>query len=264
MILFVIDNGSLEPAATRHLRAVAATLSTRSGALVHPVSWRHADQIAAAALDGQCAWTLDSFVRVMAAQGHREFLALPFFVSPQGAIGSALRRDFDRLQAEIPVSDFGLVDAAAFRQTLPAIAADRVREVIAARRLAQPPVVVVDHGGPSSASAARREELAAAMRLLLSAEIGPLASASMEGRHPPLLAEVLSHSALANRDVVVAPLFLAPGRHAGPAGDIATICHASPARCHLTGLLGTHPAAIDALASDLGRTLSNLPVPATT
>jgi sirohydrochlorin ferrochelatase len=86
----------------------------------------------------------------------------------------------------------------------------------------------------------------------------------------PLLADALAalsaHSASpppAHTDVVVALLFLSPGRHAGPGGDIAQICGAAEAShpslcCHLTDLVGTHPLAAPALAAALQNTLSNL------
>jgi len=35
-------------------------------------------------------------------------------------------------------------------------------------------------------------------------------------------------------------LFLSPGRHAGAQGDVAQICASAHARCHFTGLVGTH------------------------
>jgi sirohydrochlorin ferrochelatase len=58
--------------------------------------------------------------------------------------------------------------------------------------------------------------------------------------------------------VVIAPLFLSPGRHAGARGDLARIAAAAedrtataPLRCHFTGLVGTHPRAVDELTAAL-------------
>ena len=87
MIAALIDNGSLEPAAHLNLRAVAAAVSTRAGTVVHAVSWKHSDRIAAAALGDTPAWTFAPFVRGMVALGQREFVFVPFFISAQGAIG---------------------------------------------------------------------------------------------------------------------------------------------------------------------------------
>jgi sirohydrochlorin ferrochelatase len=78
----------------------------------------------------------------------------------------------------------------------------------------------------------------------------------MEGSHPPLLADILRDENYADRDVLIAPLFLSPGRHAGPGGDIARICRLAPADCHLADLIGTHPLALDALTTALQHSLS--------
>src|SRR5215211_5166651 len=101
MIVALIDNGSLEPAAHRNLRAVAATLSATVNVVVHAVSWKHRDRIPLAQLGGTPAWTLQPFVRSLFALGQREFVFVPFFISAQGAIGSALRRDIEHLQREL-------------------------------------------------------------------------------------------------------------------------------------------------------------------
>ena len=98
MIVALIDNGSLEPAAHRNLRAVAAALSARTGLNVHAVSWKHSDRIAPAALDGTPAWTIAPWIRAQLARGEREFVFVPFFISAQGAIGSALRGDLEKLR----------------------------------------------------------------------------------------------------------------------------------------------------------------------
>ncbi len=278
MIVALIDNGSLEPAAHRGLRTLAAALGRATDTVVHAVSWKHSDRIPAAALDGTPAWTLATFVRQMHALGQRDFLFVPLFLSAQGAIGSALRRDLEKLRADLGDFEAHFADGLAARGVLPAILADRVRETLHATGLVRPPVVLVDHGGPSTASAALRDRLGADLRALLGREIGPLAVASMEGDHPPLLADQLRASALAGRDVIVALLFLLPGRHAGPGGDIAQICadaaaapdivpgadagaHAAGPRPHLTDLIAHHPLALEALTAALRAALRPVHVP---
>ncbi|MBI4624470.1 MAG: hypothetical protein HY736_14795, partial [Verrucomicrobia bacterium] len=228
------------------------------------------------------AWTLVSFVRAQLARGERAFVFVPFFISAQGAIGSALRRDLERLRRDSGRFEFRFTDGLAARDALVGIAAARIRETIAARSLHRPAVIVVDHGGPSPASAALRNRLAADIRAALGTAIGPLAAASMEGaehaHNHPLLADQLAAPGFDSGDVVIAPLFLSPGRHAGPDGDLTQIARpacpelaeragAEPVdgtagrttaaqRCHFTGLIGTHPRAVDALAAALTKTLS--------
>lgn len=293
MTIALIDNGSLEPAATRNLRAVALELSASIGERVHPVSWKHSDRIALSALDGDApGTTLAPFIRAQLARGERQFVFAPFFISAQGAIGSALRSELEALQRAHAATPFeftftrGLADAG----VIPQIVATRVRETIAAASLGRPPVIVVDHGGPSPTSAALRNQLADDVRALLATEVASVTAASMEGgehaHNHPLLAESLAAlasrelaspvldtatspadtSGSASRGVVVALLFLSPGRHAGAGGDIAQICGAAetadPALlCHLTDLVGTHPLAATALADALRDTLSLLHAP---
>ena len=97
------------------------------------------------------------------------------------------------------------------------------------------------------------------------AESAGLTEAAMERRPGPeydfngdLLDLVLHRLAAADpiTPVIVAMLFLAPGRHAGPGGDIAAICAAAQADCpgfqaHPTPLVGSHPALIEILADRL-------------
>ena len=282
MTIALIDNGSLEPAATRNLRAVALELSASIDEIVHPVSWKHSDRIALSALDGDApGTTLAPFIRSHLARGERQFVFVPFFISAQGAIGSALRSELEALQREHAATPFeftftrGLAEAG----VIPQIVAARVRETIDAASLEHPPVIVVDHGGPSPKSATLRDQLADDVRALLGVEAYSVTAASMEGgEHPhnhPLLAESLAalataeHAASASPrahgslNVVVALLFLSPGRHAGAGGDIAQICGAAETAhptllCDLTDLVGTHPLAATALVAALRDTLDNL------
>lgn len=261
MRVVLVDNGSLEPAAVLNLRAVAAALSARCGVEVHAASWKHSDGIPASALGGEKAWCLAPWVRDAVARGERRLLLVPFFISAQGAIGSALRHDLENLQRELPRFDFAILPGLAALHAIPRIVADRVQTTLAATGLRSPAVVVVDHGGPSRASAELRDRVTAEVRTLLGGEPGLLAAASMEGAFPPLLADLLHEPRFAGRDTIVAPLFLSPGRHAGADGDIARLCRSSPARCHLTELVGTHPLVADTLAPALRAALSSLHSP---
>ncbi len=261
MIVALIDNGSLEPAAHRNLRALAHALSLQTKVHVRAVSWKHSDRIADRDLDGTPAWTLAPFVRSLFALGQREFVFVPFFISAQGAIGSALRREIEHLRQDVGDFEFTFTEGLAAQGVLPAIVAERIRTAVAPLKLEKPPVVVVDHGGPSLASAQVRDELTGEIRALLGRETGPIAAASMEGVHGPLLVDQLARPPYNRGDVLVAPLFLSPGRHAGPDGDLAKICRSATGRCHLTELIGTHPLAVEALAGALRTTLSNLHAP---
>jgi hypothetical protein len=152
VIVALIDNGSLEPAAHRNLRAVAQALSMQTNVHVRAVSWKHSDRISERDLDGTPAWTIATFIRSFVALGQREFVFVPFFISAQGAIGSALRRDIETLQQEVGEFDFTFTAGLADRQVVPAIVVARIRAAAAQLNLENPPVIVVDHGTASTCS----------------------------------------------------------------------------------------------------------------
>lgn len=265
MIAALVDNGSLEPAAHLNLREAADALAARAGHAVHAVSWRHSDRIPRAALGEAPAATLISWMRARLADGEREFLFIPFFISPQGAIASSLRRDLEMLRRD--EANFSYSFTRGLDGDLGEIVVARIRETIALRRLARPAVIVVDHGGPERRSAELRDRIAAEARALLGHEIGVLSAASMEtpegpefAFNRPLFAEQLAAPDFASGDVVIMPLFLSPGRHAGPGGDLERIARATEARnpglkCAFCELVGTHPLAMEALARGLNQSL---------
>ena len=238
MTIALIDNGSLEPAAHASLRAAAAAIGERTGTRVEAVSWRHSGRIPAGALDGGPAWTLAPWIRSQVSAGEREFLFIPFFISPQGAIGTALRGDLgppprERGRLRLFVRRNGLLGRRG-----PSHDRRGPRPQCGRRGgLRRPAVVIVDHGGPSPASADVRNQVADLVRAELAGAIGPLTAASMESPdgpeftfNRPLLAEALALPGFDAGDVVIAPLFLSPGRHAGPGGDLARIAREAEAR----------------------------------
>ena len=267
MKVILVDNGSVEPAAHEGLRAVARALGEKAGVPVEAVSWKHSDRISPTALKGGPAQTLAPWIKAHISNGEREFLIVPFFISPQGAIGSALHRDLDAIKEETGGFSFSTTEGLAAGNTLPKIICDRIRQATASRGLKRPAVIMVDHGGPSRASADIRDWIANAARATLGEEVSSLQPASMESPdgeayhfNHPLLREVLGSTGYASDNVLVAPLFLLPGRHAGPGGDLETIARAAEAstpalRCHFAELVGSHPLVIETLAGALTKAL---------
>jgi sirohydrochlorin ferrochelatase len=272
MMVALVDNGSLEPAAHRNLRALAKTLSEQAGVPVHAVSWKHSNRLQPAVLDNRPAWTIEPWIRAQFDRGEREFVFVPFFISAEGAIGSSLRSDLERLRIELGGFTIDFADGLASSGALAPIVADRIRAVIAAQNLETPAVIVVDHGGPSAASGALRNEVAARVQAMLGDAIGPLVAASLEGagytHSQPLFEDQIARPGFEHGDVIVAPLFLAPGRHAGNGGDLTQIARAAEDRlaapglhCHFIGSIGTHPLVAETLAASLRATLSTFPAP---
>lgn len=274
MKIALIDNGSLEPSAHLNLRRVAAEISAQAGVPVAAVSWRHSQRIPASQLQGTTAAVLETWLRAHHAQGERDFVFIPFFISAQGAIGSALRTDLEKLRAELGPFNLAFTDGLAARGALASLVVDRLRATATQHELIGAPIIVVDHGGPSATSAELRDALTAEIHeQLLHPKIPPLTgftvsevtAASMEGadypHNQPLLATQLRAPACAGKSVIVALLFLSPGRHAGAEGDLVQICRAAEAavpglRCHLTDLVGTHASVPSILAAALHATLS--------
>jgi sirohydrochlorin ferrochelatase len=273
MKVALIDNGSLEPAAHAGLRTAAAAIGAKAEMHVEAVSWKHSDRIPSYALADGPGLTLGPWIREQVESGVRDFVFIPFFISPQGAIGSSLQKDIRALQTEAGGFDYSFAEGLASDSVLPEIVADRVRDTAASAGLRNPSVLVVDHGGPSPASAEIRDQVARSALAKLGGAVSRLSAASMESPdgpgfdfNRPLLADALMSPGFDSGDVLIAPLFLSPGRHAGPGGDLERIARGAQARpggprCHFSGLVGNHPLAIEFLASSLLRALS---VPAQT
>jgi sirohydrochlorin ferrochelatase len=267
MRYLLVDNGSLRPASILNLRRVARELGRRSGREVLPASLLHSSKVPAAELEGEAAVNFERRLRWSLEAGLRDFRVVPFFFGPTAALTDylperiAYRRkkhgDFriDRLpflfEREQP-EDAG-------NRILVEILADRVRSVISEQGLDRPRVVLVDHGSPKAAVTAVRDQIAEMLASVLGEDVPAVAPASMERRegeayafNEPLLERKLDEPGWDSGDVIVAMLFLSPGRHAGPGGDIAGICataeHRHPGlRTHMSGLVGDHPRMVDLL-----------------
>lgn len=268
--VYLVDNGSLRPESTRLLRRLAAALTARSGHAVVAAPLLHADRVDPALLDGVPALTWEQQLRRDLAAGQRSFGLLPYFFGPTGAITTYVPERLALLRREglactLRIGPFIHTGAEDLADDLIAMLVDRVRACMAAAGLRQPPLVLVDHGSPLPQVTAVREAVAARLRLALGGEVGGITTASMERRpgeayafNEPLLANLLGRPGFAGGDVVVALLFLAPGRHAGTGGDIDRICAAAEVaypglRTHRTEPLGSHPRMPELLARRLRR-----------
>lgn len=252
----LLDNGSLEPAATRRLRELAAALGDRLGEPVAPVSLLHSSGIAADLLDGKPAEILEPFLGRQLASGREEFLVVPLFFGPSRALTQYLPERVAQLRGRHPRLRLRLAAPLAEAQDtrLARLLADHVRQTGGAGRVA-----LVDHGSPAREVTEVRDRLARQ----LAAELGPdheVAAASMERREgaeydfcEPLLERLLARPGWREGAVTVAMQFLLPGRHAGPEGDVAQICRRAEAaapglRTRLTPLVAEHPLLLEILA----------------
>ncbi len=267
--LVLLDNGSLRPAAVRALRATALALAARAGRAVAPVSLLHSHKIPAAELDGMPAPAIEPWLKTQAEAGVREFLVVPYFLGPSRALTEYLPARVAKLRLSWPdlvvrvTEPLGAGGAAI--DSLAAVLEERVRAELARRTGGdeRPAVAMVDHGSPEPKVTAVRDAVAARLQARLGAAVRAVAPCSMERREgeefafsDPLLAALLDRAPFDRGAVIVAMLFLSPGRHAGPAGDVAAICHEAEVRhpglqATMTELLGGHPALVAMLAERL-------------
>jgi sirohydrochlorin ferrochelatase len=262
--ILLVDNGSLAPAAILSLRDIAARLGSALDRPVEPVSLLHSSAIPASQVGGMAAEILEPALEHRLQAGISDFLVVPLFFGPSGALTDYLPRrlallksKFPRLQVRVAPP---LVDGSEpHDQRMAAILQDRVRAALPADG-APPAVILVDHGSPVRAVVSVRNHLAAQLKSQLGSTVRGVLAASMERRpeseysfNEPLLERALTQPGFDAGTVVVALLFLSPGRHAGPGGDIAQTCAAAEKRqpglqTIMTEPVGSHPGLIPILA----------------
>ena len=257
--IILVDNGSRRPGATLSLRRIAADLSAAVGHPVFPVSLQHSDRIPAGDLGGRPADLFTPFLRRQIQRGQRSFIVLPLFFGPSRALSAFIPEQVAALTDEL--GSFRLRQARVLCP-LPA-GEDRLADILADNVLRADAdaerVVVVDHGSPVPQVTAVREWLAAALRARLpdSVEIDQAVMERREGRDYDFNGALLSErlDGVTGR-VVLGMVFLSPGRHAGPGGDIAEICADAESRnpglrVTPSALIGDHPGLIEILQDRL-------------
>lgn len=265
--ILLVDNGSLRPQAVLNLRRLAGALTQATGEQVEAASLLHAHKISAEQLEDEKAVTLAPRVERLAAEGVTELVIVPFFFGPSQALTGYLPERLREVQDQYP--NLGIKVTAPLVDTLSGLdlrlarlLADNVRDALPcgiAGGKRKPTVILVDHGSPVPEVTAVRNYVAGQLGVMLAEEADCVTYASMERRegdayrfNEPLLADLLASRTLAGREVILAMLFLSPGRHAGEGGDIAEICDramtASPGlRIVTTRLVGEHDGILEIL-----------------
>ncbi len=270
--ILLIDNGSKRADGTRSLRGIATRLADQIGEPVHPVSLLHANQIPASALDGRSADTFEPFLRRRLHDGVRNFLVLPLFFGPSRAISDYVPEKVTALRAEVGPFEVRVARALCplpeGEPDLVEILFDQIRLTASTREIEIRRVILVDHGSPIPVVTEVRRWLAVRLAKRLNEQLGvriALEEAVMERRagaqydfNGDLLEDRLRGLAQENSTspVILAMLFLSPGRHAGPGGDVAEICERvekdySGFRAYPSPLVGAHPMLARILAERL-------------
>ncbi|HYP15742.1 MAG TPA: CbiX/SirB N-terminal domain-containing protein [Opitutus sp.] len=265
--VLLVDNGSLEPASTLQLRRIATELSAELGLPVDPVSIAHSNKVPESQLGGRAAELFEAGLDRVIAGGAREIVVAPLFVGPSYAIVRHLpavvaERTKARTGFQARIAEPLFV---AGETRLGRILADEVSALLEQHRAAavgsagRPRVAVVDHGSPSRAVTDVRDRVAAQVRELLGGAVADVAACSMERRpgeefafNEPLLENLLAREEWQKGPLAIALLFIAPGKHAGPDGDVAQIVVRARAgameNVSFTPVMGTHPLLVSILA----------------
>ncbi len=240
----LVDNGSLNGAATLRLRVLAKELSQSLGRQVDPVSVLHSDKVDPTSIDGIRAQTFESYAREAKATGCETLEVIPLFIGPSLALTEFLPELAHKVGIGLnitrtlwtPEESAGLVD----------ILHDNL--ISTGWKKGKGTVLLCDHGSPIPTVTAARNDLASQLRKRLELSSHELVACSMERRegpayafNEPLLADAIKCT---QGEVIVLMLFLLPGRHAGPGGDVATLCaQNAPAGVtwKLTPLIGENP-----------------------
>jgi sirohydrochlorin ferrochelatase len=257
--VLLVDNGSLEPESTLQLRRLASALEDRVELRVDPVSLAHSGKIPRELLEGRPAELFEGALDRGWREGVTDFLVVPSFIGPSHAVTrqipgliSERKLKWPSFRAHVTEPLFSKGDP-----RLGEILAEHIREKMTSEAPVR--VAVVDHGSPNREVTAVRDEITDQVRALLGDKAIAVEACSMERRegaeydfNEPLLKSLLSRPEWQSGPIIVGMLFIAPGRHAGPDGDVERICRDALASTSkpavMTKLLGQHPRLLEILA----------------
>ena len=272
----LIDNGSHRAESTLSLRRIAENLSSRVDTLVHPVSLLHSTKADLGDLGGVPAQIFEPFLKKQREKGQNSFLVVPFFFGHSAAIYEYLPQRIREMGESWPELEVRIapsmvrLDKAQDRRVA-SILGELVLKEIEEQNLTHPAVTLVDHGTPRLAVNKVRNHVARQLAEILIDHASIVEASSMERRegheyafNEPLLEDLLGKGEF-RKDVVLSMLFISPGRHAGPGGDIAKIREEAERthkglRTFASDLFATHPEVVELLAERFEEGLLGNPV----
>ena len=274
--ILLVDNGSHRAESTLSLRHMAEALGSHIGADVHPVSLLHSTKVDPAELGGAPAQIFEPFLRARQEEDRHSFVVVPFFFGHSAAIYEYLPQRVREMKGSWPELEVRVASSMVKLDESDDTRVARILGDLVVRKtkeedLEKPAVILVDHGTPRVAVNRVRNHVAAQLRAILGDRVATVEASSMERRagaeydfNEPLLEDLLGREGF-DREVVLAMLFISPGRHAGSDGDIVRICEAAEVRCpglrtYGSDLFSTHPGVIDLLAQRCEEGLASEPV----
>jgi len=272
----LVDNGSYRPQSTLSLRRIAAGVSKEVDHHIHPVSLLHSTKAKAEDLNGIPAEIFEPFLKKKRSEGVNSFMVLPLFFGHSAAIYEYIPQRFMEMQKDWPELEVRcapcMVDLTKPDDTLVAkVLADLVRKKRDEEGLTNPAVALVDHGTPRKFVNDVRNFLGSQLQELLTDDFGAVEVCSMERReeeeyafNEPLLENLLGSPGF-EKEVILSMLFISPGRHAGPGGDIAEICEEAEkkkpgVKTLMSDLFATHDDVVPLLAKRFRQGLETDPI----
>ncbi len=274
--VILMDNGSHRAESTINLRRIAQSLSHHIGIEVHPVSLLHSTNVSPSELNGKKAEILEPFIRSKCEKGLNSFFIIPFFFGQSAALKDYLpqrvkdiRSKWQKTEVRLAPTLVNLADRNDY--SVSNIIGELVLEKIDEENLGKPHVTLVDHGTPLKEVNQVRNHVSNQLNEILDGHVAIVKASSMERRegkdyefNEPLLENLLGQNDFI-QDVVLAMLFISPGRHAGSGGDIDQICQSAEIECNTlrtfkSKLFAMHPKVIDLLASRFKEGLESRPI----
>lgn len=270
-IYLLADNGSLEADSTLSLRKTAHCAGLLAGVEILPVSLLHSSKVDPSLLNGIKAETMEPFLAGPIAQSASELRILPFFFGPSRALTEWLPEKLEQWKSQKDGRNFRILDCLhQSGDTRLAVALeDLCLRSIKRNKMKKPFLALVDHGTPVFDVHRVREEVGEELKRRMKDYVSGFSTCSMERRdgeeydfNEPLLENLLVQKKEECEEMLVAQLFLSPGRHAGEGGDLDRICSSfagsSPSRRLVrTDLLGAHPSVAEILADRIARDRSS-------
>jgi len=271
-----MDNGSHRAESTINLRRISKSLSQQINTEVHPVSLLHSTKVNPSELEGKKAEILEPFIKSKCEKGVDSFFIIPFFFGQSAALkdylperGKDIKSKWQKTEIKLAPTLVKIEDKNDY--CVSNIISELVLEKIEEKNLKNPHVTLVDHGTPVKEVNQVRNHISQQLTEILNGRVAQVKASSMERRegkeyefNEPLLENLLGQNDFI-QDVVLAMLFISPGRHAGTGGDIDKICQSAESKCNTlrtfkSKLFAMHPKVIDLLASRYKEGLESPPI----
>lgn len=231
---FLVDNGSLRPESILYMRKVAKKVESATGKAVGSYGLMHSHKIDADKVEGEPAGSMESFFASDISFQKQSLAILPMFLGPSLAITDWLTEKLRQWQQSNQMRKYSVAQCLHQKKDdrISSALCELVMDAILKNSMSEPNVVLVDHGTPILQVNEVREEIGSQLQAKLNGFISGFSTACMERRqgavydfNDPLLENHLKllHE-MGEKEVILAQLFLTPGRHAGPNGDLAKIC----------------------------------------